>query len=163
MNIGAFDIARQVGFAFRVPDRKLISGSKLFNYLPGQPVNQLFCKWQLWIDPTIKSFELDYVTYELIDFPMSSDWARIYIGMVSIMQAAAYKHGAKTKGYVVKDVKKAATGNFKADKLEMIRTAKAQFPDQNIVDDNQADALWVMYLAVNDLTEHKIRHCEELF
>jgi len=164
MSILALDLSgKNTGFARYLKDGLIESGSKGFSPLKGQPVNALFCKWSLWISAELDKKPADWVTYELIDFPMGHAWGNIYRGMVAIMMAEAFKRGAQTRCYTVLDIKKAATGKAKAQKVDMKRTARAQFPCQNIIDDDQADALWVMYLAVNDLTEHKIKHCEELF
>ena len=98
----------------------------------------------------------------MIDFQMSPEWAEIYHGMLAITQRHAYGWGADVKGYTVIDIKRSATGKAKADKDEMIRTARLMWPDQQIVDDNQADALWLLYTCMRSLDIVVPKHPEML-
>jgi Holliday junction resolvasome RuvABC endonuclease subunit len=45
------------------------------------------------------------------------------------------------------EIKKHATGKGNAGKDQMLAAAKAKWPDMEIVDDNNADALWILDLA----------------
>ena len=163
MNLIALDIATSTGYAV-MRNGAITSGQKSFATYGGQPVNQLFCKWEEWINERMYKDQIDICRYELIDFKFKSpEWQQIYLGMKAIMMSAAHKRGIRTKGYTVLDVKLAATGKPKAGKPEMVAAAKAQWPDIDIYGDDQADALWVMFLAVNDLGDVKIKHHGELF
>jgi len=163
MNILALDIATSTGYAV-MRNGALSSGQKSFRNNPGNAVNQLFCKWEEWINARMYQDQIDFCGYEYIDFRIKSpEWAQIYLGMKAIMMSAAHKRGIKTKGYTVIDVKRAATGKAKAEKSEMMAAAKAQWPDMEIWGEDQADALWVMFLAVNDIGDFKIKHYGQLF
>jgi len=50
------------------------------------------------------------------------------------------------RGYSPSEVKKHATGKGNANKEMMIFAAKAKWPEQIILDDNTADALWILDL-----------------
>jgi len=161
MNILALDLAKQVGHA-QFLSGWIHSGSDSFSPLPGQPKEVLFAKWDKWIHDRIKLEDIRAIGFELVDFQMSREWAEIYHGMVAIMYAAAVKRGIKAKGYSVRDIKMAATGQAKATKSEMVRTARLMWPDQQIIDDNQADALWVLYVCMRDLDIAVKKHPEML-
>ena len=77
--------------------------------------------------------------------------------------SAAARRNIKTRGYKVRDVKLAATGKAKAGKSNMVAAAKTQWPDQQIIDDNQADALWILYLGCKTLNIVVKKHENELF
>ena len=164
MNILALDLAKQVGFARHFSNSGMTSsGSKSFAPRRGQSVGALFAKWQLWMDDTIRLHEFNYVAYELIDWQIQGyEWREMYLGMIAIIQARCFISGINCKGYTVRDIKLAATGQAKAEKSEMVRTARLMWPDQQIIDDNQADALWVLYVCMRDLDIEVKKHPEML-
>jgi Holliday junction resolvasome RuvABC endonuclease subunit len=62
------------------------------------------------------------------------------------------------RGYSPKEIKKHATGNGNADKDAMVAAAEKKWPKVKIVDNNHADALWLLDLASSeygDLTKEK--------
>jgi len=161
MNILALDLATQCGYAAQL-GQMTVSGSKSFKALPSQPVAALFAKWHIWINLELDEKQIDFIGYELVDFKMlNRQWNQIYFGMVAIMMAAAFRRNIDTRGYIVRDIKLAASGKPKASKELMKSSAQVQWPDQVITDDNQADALWVLYLACKSHGVH-IRHSGEL-
>ena len=87
----------------------------------------------------------------------------MYLGMTAIIRGTCFNHNITSRGYTVRSIKLAATGKAKADKPEMISSARAQWPEQTIIDDNQADALWVLYVAMVSLGMPVGKHAGELF
>jgi len=163
MNILVIDIATRIGHAQYI-DGDINSGTKSFAGLPGQPIGALFEKWTIWLVAQLDDNRMDLIGYELVNFPINSRaYEMIYHGMVGIMLAEAYKRGIETRGWTVIKVKQAATDSAKATKRGMIAAARAQWPNQNIVDDNQADALWVLYLAMGAMKIPQKKHYSELF
>lgn len=57
------------------------------------------------------------------------------------------EEGIEYKGYSAKAIKKHATGNGNANKADMVIFARKHFTHINIIDDNHADALWLLSLA----------------
>lgn len=55
------------------------------------------------------------------------------------------------RGYSPTEVKKHATGKGNSNKEKMIAAAKAKWPEKSIVDDNCADALWILDLSQSQL------------
>jgi Holliday junction resolvasome RuvABC endonuclease subunit len=51
------------------------------------------------------------------------------------------------KGVSPTEIKKHATGKGNAKKVHMIAAAKKKWPEVEIVDDNQADAMWILDFA----------------
>ena len=56
--------------------------------------------------------------------------------------------GVEYKGYSPSEIKKHATGKGNANKEKMIEAARARWPD--VVDDNHADALWLLNMAMKE-------------
>jgi len=167
MNILALDLAKQVGSAKWIDDSNrmndMSSGTKSFAPLRGQGVEALFGKWDVWVNSEIEKYYIDHVAYELIDWKIQNkDWRAMYLGMTGILRAACFNRRIDCRGYPVRDIKFAATGKNKAQKPDMIRTAKLMWPEQSIVDDNQADALWVLYVAMKSLGAEVRAHPEML-
>jgi Holliday junction resolvasome RuvABC endonuclease subunit len=61
--------------------------------------------------------------------------------------------GIQYRGYSSQEIKKFATGKGNANKAAMIEAAKNKL-DYPGKDDNEADALWLLELAINDLQKY---------
>jgi len=70
--------------------------------------------------------------------------AHAYGGMVAVIEMWCEWKGVRTAAINVSTVKKHATGKGNAKKALMLERAQAKWPDQHVVDDNQADALWLL-------------------
>ena len=163
-NILALDLARQTGYAMIVNNGTTISGSTDFTPPRGQMVDHLFVKWHDWLDHWLEPEQIEYVAYEMLSFmPKSKDWRFMYNGMVAILRERCKRLNIPCRGVSEKDIKAAATGKQTAGKPQMIATARAQWPDQQIIDDNQADALWLLYIACKNVGSNVQRHHGELF
>jgi len=146
----ALDIATLAGWAKLYRSGLVESGSSKFSPKPGQAPGYRFMKWQQWLE--IQIVKVDYVAFELVKQPhQTRAAAHVYHGMSAILEAVCAKRGVRCIGYTVQDIKRAASGKGSASKETMISTAKKQWPDQKIADDNQADALWIMFLAARSI------------
>jgi Holliday junction resolvasome RuvABC endonuclease subunit len=54
------------------------------------------------------------------------------------------------KGYSPTEIKRFATGKGNSNKEAMLKGARSKFPGVAILDDNHADALWLLALAARD-------------
>jgi Holliday junction resolvasome RuvABC endonuclease subunit len=59
-------------------------------------------------------------------------------------------HGIDYRGYSPTEIKKWATGKGNANKDKMMEAAGVKWPDVKIEDNNQADALWLLDLAMSE-------------
>jgi Holliday junction resolvasome RuvABC endonuclease subunit len=60
-------------------------------------------------------------------------------------------NGIEYRGYSPSEIKKHACGKGKCSKEVMVETAEKKWPDKSIEDHNEADALWLLDLAMKDL------------
>lgn len=104
---------------------------------------------RFWIELT----KPDVVLYEEVRRHLSTDAAHVHGGLLAVMQAECEAKGLPYKGIPVGTIKKHATGKGNADKAAMIAAAVAKWPDQNIKDDNQADALWILEAGRREIWE----------
>jgi Holliday junction resolvasome RuvABC endonuclease subunit len=87
---------------------------------------------------------LGRVYFEEVRRHLGTDAAHVYGGCLATVTAFCERRGIPYAGIPVGTVKKAATGKGNADKGAVLAAARARWPDQDIADHNQADALWVL-------------------
>ncbi len=103
-----------------------------------------YLRFRKWLREMIELGKPELVVYEEVRRHMSTDAAHVHGGLLAVMQAELEAKEIPYTGIPVGTVKKVATGKGNASKDEMIAAAKAKWPRENIVDDNQADALWIL-------------------
>lgn len=79
---------------------------------------------------------------------------RVVTQLQGVIELWCQSHDIPYRGYSPAEIKRFAVGRGKADKKEMVAAARARWPEYEIIDDNQADALWVLELA-----KHEYSHC----
>jgi len=90
----------------------------------------------------IKACEgVDMVVFEEVRGHKGTDAAHVYGGIVAIITEHCELKGIPYSGVPVGTIKKYATGKGNVNKEAMIKAAKERWPDIDLVDDNQADAL----------------------
>jgi Holliday junction resolvasome RuvABC endonuclease subunit len=68
-----------------------------------------------------------------------------------VIKLWCHDNGVEYRGYSPSEIKKHATGKGNANKDAILKAARQRWPDVEIVDDNQADALWLLDLAQKEL------------
>lgn len=93
----------------------------------------------------------DAVYYELARPRQGSAWPRIFYGLEALLHAACREINVIPETASPAQVKWAALGKGmgRAGKAPIVSMARAQWPEQKIKDDNQADALWLLKLAAD--------------
>jgi len=71
--------------------------------------------------------------------------------MVGVLLDLCHEKNVEVACYSATEIKKHATGKGNSGKPLMISSAKAKWSNINIIDDNHADALWLLDLAKKDL------------
>jgi Holliday junction resolvasome RuvABC endonuclease subunit len=143
----ALDLATTTGWA--VTSCSIVtSGTICFKGGRFEGGGMRFLRFRRWLREMFESEKPDAVFYEEVRRHLSTDAAHIHGGLLAILQAECEARGVPYAGIPVGTIKKAATGRGNADKAAMIEAAAARWPDQQIADDNQADALWIMQTAL---------------
>lgn len=68
----------------------------------------------------------------------------------SVVKVWCHDNGQEYRGYSPMEIKKHATGKGNAPKDAVIAAAKERWPDKGDMDDNEADALWLLDLATKE-------------
>lgn len=143
MNILAIDPGTNCGWCLRHADGTVNSGT--WNLKGGrfEGGGMRFLRLRGYLDQMKAAHTIDRVAFEEVRRHMGVDAAHIYGGVVATLTAFCEANKIPYEGIPVGTVKKQATGKGNAQKDAMIAAALRRWPDQNVKDDNQADALWI--------------------
>lgn len=142
-NVLALDLATTTGWALR-SDNFLTSGTISFKGGRYEGGGMRFLRFREWLREMLSKNPMDAVYYEEVRRHMSTDAAHIHGGLLAVLQTECEARKIPYQGIPVGTIKKTATGSGAANKDAMIAAAKARWPAENIEDDNQADALWIL-------------------
>ena len=143
MKILALDLATQTGWASE-GSGSVASGTIGFKGGRYEGGGMRFLRFGNWLKEIIELEKPEIVYFEEVRRHMSTDAAHVYGGLLAVMTAQLEKWQIPYVGIPVGTIKKVATGKGNASKDEMVEAAKARWPDQNIADNNVADALWIL-------------------
>lgn len=87
------------------------------------------------------------IFFELVRRHEGTQAAHVYGGLLATMQAWADLNGVYYHGLEVGTIKKYATGKGNANKAMMIESARSNLGYHG-KDDNEADALWILSIAL---------------
>lgn len=148
LNILALDLGTKTGFALRRRDAKLLHGTEDFtpraSWAPGQ-------KWQRfrsWLSTTITENNITQIAFEDVKRhgPGQVLAAHAYGGFRAMLEMVADQHRVTLIPFGVGQIKKHWTGSGVAKKDEMVMQATVR--RFRVVDDNNADALAILHLAI---------------
>lgn len=157
MKILALDLGGKCGWAI-YSDGEITSGTwklvktntKKRRELPGYRL----VRFNAELERIESEGKIDYVFYEEVHAHAGTDAAHIYGAFRGTLmlfcdnRAEPIPYGS----YGVGTIKKRATGKGNAQKPDMIRAAnKKLLKKRKVVDDNEADALWILKLAMESL------------
>jgi len=146
MRILALDIATKTGFA--VTDGE--SGTWNFTAKKDESKGLRLVLLKRNIARIHKEEPIDIVVFEAVRCTRNVQAVVAQSELQGIVKAWCEIKGIVYKGYTSSTIKKHATGKGNADKKAMVNSA-AEFFETTIVDDNHADALWLLDLATIEL------------
>lgn len=143
------DLGTTTGFATREE-----SGPVTFHYEKAK-FGQFWSIFSYWLEHQIAFHRVEEIIYEC-SIHQQGNAARIINSLVCIVELTAFQFGIPTRGCHQSTLKKFATGTGKhkkgMSKLEMKRAARKKWPNQEFLDDNHIDALFLLeYARVNPL------------
>lgn len=98
----------------------------------------------------------DLLVYEEVASHKGTAAAHIYGGIISTLQTYCCEYNVPYYGVPVGTIKKRATGKGNSGKPAMIEAANKAFRteyDEELTDDNIADALWILQIGVEEYGE----------
>lgn len=151
MNIISLDLGSTTGWA-TITDGVVNSGSKSLALTKYEGRGMQFLKFKRFLGQLVTCVHPEFIVLEEVRRHLGTDAAHAYGGYLAHVGSYCEEAGIPHAGVAVGTIKKFATGKGNANKDEMIEAAKKLFPDQEIVDDNQADALCLLGYANQEIS-----------
>jgi len=160
MKILALDLGTQTGFALSA-NNIITSGSVSFARYAGcksKPADHIGASilfFHRWLRGRITDDKPTTIAFEAVYRWSSSSAARAYGAFRGVMLLNAAAVDLPCYGYSPTQIKKFYTGNGNAKKESMIKETARRFPEIDLADDNQADALAILSLHQSQTKEPK--------
>ena len=139
-NILALDLGTTTGWALRLSDRPIVSGSQSFKPSRFEGGGMRYLRFRRWLTEIKASAqELHAVYFEEVRRHAGVDAAHAYGGFLAHLSAWCEHHQIPYQGVPVGTIKKHATGKGNANKTQMIEAARRLGFEP--ADDNEADAI----------------------
>ena len=152
MTIRALDLGTQTGWALTSRDGSITSGSQSFKPQRFEGGGMRFLRFKRWLTDIKQCNDgIDQVVFEEVRRHVGVDAAHAYGGFMGQLTAWCEHHQIPYQGIPVGTIKKHATGKGNAGKDEMVAAARAR--GHAPTDDNEADAIALLYLAREMATE----------
>ena len=152
MKILSLDLATKTGWAHNVDDPFMSnSGTSEFPVKRGESPGIRFLRCRAWLNSMSEDLMgIDVIVYEQAHHRGGAATA-VCVGLATEVQAFAAEQGIELMTVHTSKLKKFATGNGRASKEDMIKAAKRL--GWAPADDNEADAIMLLYFAVTELGE----------
>jgi len=142
----ALDLGTQTGWALRGSDGHIISGSESFRPQRFEGGGMRYLRFNRWLSEIAQSCNrIDCLYFEEVRRHVGVDAAHAYGGFLATLTAWCEHRQTPYQGVPVGTIKKHATGKGNAGKDEMVASARRR--GHCPVDDNEADAIGLLYLA----------------
>ncbi|WP_455466424.1 crossover junction endodeoxyribonuclease RuvC [Bartonella sp. B39] len=143
--IFCLDLGTKTGWAICGTYGHITSGIANFQSRRFEGGGMRYLRFKQWLSEiTMAAGQIDAVYFEEVRRHVGTDAAHIYGGLLATLTAWCEHHTIPYEGIPVGTIKKATTGKGNASKEEMIKAMcdKGHAPQ----DDNEADALAILYL-----------------
>lgn len=143
VNLISLDLGTKCGWASK-SGGVVNSGTMNFTLSRFDGRGMQFLKFRKFLTELTDAVSPELISLEEVRRHLGVDAAHAYGGYLAHVSAYCEGVGIAHTGVPVGTIKKHATGKGNASKEDMIAAAKKLYPDQDIVDDNQADALCLL-------------------
>ena len=148
VNILALDLGAKTGFALRRRDASVLHGTVDFTPRASWGPGQKWLRFRSWLSATITEHNITQIAFEDVKRhgPGQVLAAHAYGGFRAMLEMVADQHRVTLVPFGVGQIKKHWTGSGVAKKDAMLMQAKVR--GFRAVDDNNADALAILHLAI---------------
>jgi hypothetical protein len=145
----ALDLGTTTGWALRTADGRIASGTQSFRPGRYEGGGMRFLRFRRWLAETKAAADgIAEVHFEEVRRHIGVDAAHAYGGFLATLTAWCEHHQIPYRGVPVGTIKKHATGRGNADKEAMLAAARTRGHQPS--DDNEADALALLYLTLDE-------------
>ena len=143
----ALDLGTTTGWALRLADGTIVSGTASFRPGRFEGGGMRFLRFRAWLDEIARCHGLSAVYFEEVRAHAGTDAAHIFGGFLAHLTAWCEQRAVPYQGVPVGTIKRHATGKGNAGKDAVIAAVKARgFAP---ADDNEADAIAILLWAVD--------------
>lgn len=148
VSILALDLGAKTGFAVQRRDGSVVHGTKDFTPRSSWSPGQKWQRFRYWLSTTITEHNVTQIAFEDVKRhgPGQVLAAHAYGGFRAMLEMLADQHRLTLVPFGVGQIKKHWTGSGVAKKDEMVMQATVR--GFRAVDDNNADALAILHLAI---------------
>lgn len=162
IGILALDLGRHLGWAKCCHFGHVTSGNEEFPLVRGDSPGATFLRFRAWLRKVVATTgvvhsagasgqrEVHVVAVERPHYRGGAATA-LLVGMHTVVLEEAASLGLDTLAVPPSTLKKFAIGIGNASKEQMVARARSRWPEQAVVSDDQADALWVLAWARKQL------------
>lgn len=144
----ALDLGTTTGWAMRLADGVIVSGTMDFRSGRYEGGGMRFLRFHSWLDHLLDSAKtIDLIHFEEVRRHAGTDAAHIYGGFLAHLSAWCELKHIPYQGVPVGTIKRHATGKGNAGKDAVIAAMRSK--DFNPEDDNEADALAILTWAID--------------
>jgi Holliday junction resolvasome RuvABC endonuclease subunit len=141
----ALDLGTHCGFALRKESRVVKSGENTFDKKKDDDDGERLFRYLQWLRYEVRSNNVKLITYEEVNFVSSQLQHRLWCGWMTSTLLVAKIEKVAVRGFATNVVKLAASGHGAAGKPRMMAAAKSHFGLGVLPEENEADALCVLY------------------
>lgn len=155
MQLG-LDLATQTGFCFGPADTgEVPTLGHVRMPSTGPDVGRFLCAWQDWLEPKVREVGPTLVIFEAPILPAQTQMAttRKLQGMAGVTEMVCHRAGIEVAEVATSQVKKALTGNGRAEKADMIDAARHYGFDPQTSDEADAFGIWLCALRLRHPTQ----------
>ncbi|WP_353280915.1 crossover junction endodeoxyribonuclease RuvC [Wolbachia endosymbiont (group B) of Tholera decimalis] len=147
MSILTLDLGKQTGWAI-LHDGIVQSGSESFHTSRFSGGGMVFLNFRKWLNEMKEKFpSIETVYFEEVRRHLGTDAAHCYGGFLAVLSAWCEENHIPYQSVPVKTIKRFITGKGNASKSEVIEAIREKSFSPR--DDNQADALALMFYVMN--------------
>ena len=147
MNRLTLDLGTHTGWASYI-DGSIQSGVQDFSLKRGESPGMRFIMFRSWLKKMLKVVQPDIVVYEQ-PHHRGGAATELLVGFSTRVMEMCARYEVEHAGVHTATLKKWATGNGRASKEDMIKRAN-MFPNVAITDDNEADALCLLFYSLKE-------------
>lgn len=152
----AIDFATKTGWAYRGEGDEIVSGVWDFSVRADESNGMRLIRFESKLVEMVSI--VDVIAFESVSAGVGVKSSFNVVKLQTKMQAiiermVESREGVECIGYNLQTIKKYALGERKGkrNKEAMMKAAEGMWADQEIIDDNQADALWILDLAWSEI------------
>lgn len=145
MRILALDLATKTGWATD-------TSSGVWDLKPrhGESVGMRVIRFKAKLKEIIEVDEIDLISYERPS-GRNSRAIQVQSELIGVLITLCHENNIEYASYIPSEIKRHASGSGNCNKEKMVETAKKKWPLVDIIDDNMADALWLL-----DMTKQRL-------